>query len=367
MVLVTLCAFAPPHSPAQANESLSVSSTSVPTGLTAPSPFSPSTNSMQLFITPPSSDGGSGIEKIEFRAYPGAIATSIFTNVLANWESLNLAPGTTYSFTVRFRNSAGWSAESPQSMSISTLALPEASPTPGENQPTSEPSPSPILELKPLPLEITTSCLAASTPAVVTLRGERLDGVLSVSVAGLAIGISKVSSSSLDLAIPALNPGTYDITYVSAHGLVIQQSALRVCAVSTLSPVTTVSPTVSPSTSPTSSPSTSPETALVRDYLTVFYSADSSRLSASAREGLADLARQHLEMKSSYIVVEGFARSLANPSYARSLASRRAQVVISFLRSQGLDVIYRLETSINGGGSNAQNRKATISVTSRRK
>lgn len=321
---------------------------------------------MQLFITPPGSDGGSGIEEMEFRAYPGEITSNIFTNVLANWESLRLAPGTTYSFTVRFRNSAGWSAESPQSISISTLALPATSPTPGANQPTSEPSPSPILELKPLPLEIATGCLAASTPAVVTLHGERLDAVLSASVAGLVIGINKVSSNSMDLAIPALDPGTYDITYVSAHGLVIQQSALRVCAVSTLSPVATVSPTFSPSTSPTSSPGTSPEPVLVRDYLTVFFSADSSRLSALARGSLADLARQHLSMKSSYIVVEGFARSITNPRYAGSLASRRAQAVVSFLRAQGLDVIYRLETSINGGGSNAQNRKAAISITSRR-
>jgi outer membrane protein OmpA-like peptidoglycan-associated protein len=221
------------------------------------------------------------------------------------------------------------------------------------------------LEMKPLPLDITTSCLAAATPIVVTLRGERLDGVLSASVAGLAIGLSKVSSNSLDLAIPALNPGTYDITYVSAHGLVIQQSAIRVCAASTDSPVATVSPTVSPSTSPTSSPSTSPEPTLVRDDLTVFFAADSSRLSSSARDSLADLAQRHLKMRSSFVVVEGFARSATNPSYARSLAIRRAQAVISFLRSQGLSVFFRSETTINGGGSPAQNRKAAISITSR--
>ena len=365
VALMIFCVFAPMHSPAKANQSITVSSATTPTGLTAPSPFSPSTNSMQLFITAPTSDGGLGIEEMEFRAYPGAIATSIFTNVLANWESLNLNPGTTYSFTVRFRNAAGWSEESPRSVSISTLAVPAASPTPGANQPASEPNPTPVLELKPLPMQITPGCLTAGTTAVVTLQGERLDGVLSASVAGLAIGLSKVSANSIDLAIPALEPGTYDITYVSANGLVFQQSALRVCAASTISPVTTVSPTVSPSTSPTSSPSTSPEQALVREDLTVFFAADSSRLNATSRNSLANLAQQHIQMQSSFIVVDGFARSLTNPSYARSLATRRAQAVISFLRSQGLEVFFRLETTTNSVGSPAQNRKAVISITSR--
>lgn len=65
--------------------------------------------------------------------------------------------------------------------------------------------------------------------------------------------------------------------------------------------------------------------------------------------------------------MEGFAVSLSDPGYARSLASRRASAVVQFLRSLGINAFARLETSINLPGSAGQNRRAEVSITSRLK
>jgi outer membrane protein OmpA-like peptidoglycan-associated protein len=78
------------------------------------------------------------------------------------------------------------------------------------------------------------------------------------------------------------------------------------------------------------------------------------------------LAQKHLDMKSSYIVVEGFALSVNDRSYARSLANRRALATVRFLRSLGLNVFYKVAASAPSAGSSAQSRRVEVSVTSRR-
>jgi outer membrane protein OmpA-like peptidoglycan-associated protein len=345
---------------------------------------------MAMFVTPPSSNGGSNVEEWEFTAYPGAITTSMILvpNTLQNWEALGLRPGTTYSFTIRFRNAAGWSAESPRSISISTLAElnPPPAPAPSQPQPTIN-EPPPAVVRVPLPIRLLVECVPEGQQAAATLNGENLDSITSASVDGKTIGISNVTSGSLDLALPALSAGTYDISFNSIYGLVVHQSALRVCRSATVSPTisATVSPTISqtlsPSISPTTSSSTSPSnpprgnptsppeppaSKPIKDEAEVFFAANSAILSAAARRELAALAQKHLDMKSSYIVVEGFALSVNDPSYARSLANRRALATVRFLRSLGLNVFYKVAATAPSSGSSAQSRRVEVSVTSRR-
>lgn len=389
-LIVAIFATIIPLTTAPASANFSATSLSVPSGLTAPDPFAPSTNSMAMFVTPPSSNGGSNVEEWEFTAYPGAITSSMILvpNTLQNWEALGLRPGTTYSFTIRFRNAAGWSAESPRSISISTLAElnPPPAPAPSQPQPTIN-EPPPAVVRVPLPIRLLVECVPEGQQAAATLNGENLDSITSASVDGKTIGISNVTSGSLDLALPALSAGTYDISFNSIYGLVVHQSALRVCRSATVSPTisATVSPTISqtlsPSISPTTSSSTSPSnpprgnptsppeppaSKPIKDEAEVFFAANSAILSAAARRELAALAQKHMDMKSSYIVVEGFALSVNDPSYARSLANRRALATVRFLRSLGLNVFYKVAATAPSSGSSAQSRRVEVSVTSRR-
>ena len=390
-LIVAIFATIIPLTEAPASAGFSIASLSVPSGLTAPDPFAPSTNSMAMFVTPPSSNGGSNIEEWEFTAYPGAITSSMILvpNTLQNWEALGLRPGTTYSFTIRFRNAAGWSAESPRSISISTLAEPDPPPAPSPNQPqpaTNEPPPPAVVRV-PLPIRLLLECAPEGQQTTATLNGENLDSITSASVDGKSIGISNITSGSLDLALPALSAGTYDMSFSSIYGLVVHQSGLRVCRSATTSPTisATVSPTVSQtlsqSVSPSASSSTSPSnppggnptsppgtpaSKPIKDEAEVFFAANSAILSAAARRELAALAEKHMDMKSSYIVVEGFALSVNDPSYARSLANRRALATVRFLRSLGLNVFYKVAATAPNSGSSAQSRRVEVSVTSRR-
>jgi hypothetical protein len=329
-----------------------------------PQPFNPTTYSMSLFMTPPSSDGGSNIEEYQFTAYPGGITHNIFTNQLEEWWVPNLAPGTSYSFTVRARNAMGWSTESSRSVTMSTLALPTPPPP--------RPAPAPTIELVPIPSTLEIGCAISGQAFSAILRGQRLTGIASASVNGVALGISEASDDSVRLSFPALAAGRYNMVYGSNFGTVTHIGALRVCdpilRPRTSSPTisASISPSVSPSISNSVSPTTSVETMseLVRSDTNVFFAPDSSRLTAAARSALENLADSHLDARSGYFVVEGFSVRSANLGYARALAWRRAQVVADYLRSIGVRAFFRVTARVVDSADSGF-RRVEVSATSR--
>ncbi len=349
--------------PASASgSSAQVLTLSPPSQMAPPQPFNPTTYSMSLFMTPPSSDGGSNIEEYQFTAYPGGITHNIFTNQLEEWWVPNLAPGTAYSFTVRARNAMGWSTESSRSVTISTLALPAPPP----------PRPAPTIELVPIPSTLEIGCAISGQAFSAILRGQRLTGITSASVNGVALGISEASDDSVRLSFPALAAGRYNMVYGSNFGTVTHIGALRVCdpisRPRTSSPTisASISPSVSPSISNSVSPTTSVETVseLVRSDTNVFFAPDSSRLTAAARSALENLADSHLDARSGYFVVEGFSVRSANLGYARALAWRRAQVVADYLRSIGVRAFFRVTARVVDSADSGF-RRVEVSATSR--
>lgn len=349
--------------PASASgSSAQVLTLSPPSQMAPPQPFNPTTYSMSLFMTPPSSDGGSNIEEYQFTAYPGGITHNIFTNQLEEWWVPNLAPGTAYSFTVRARNAMGWSTESSRSVTISTLALPATPP----------PRPAPTIELVPIPSTLEIGCAISGQAFSAILRGQRLTGITSASVNGVALGISEASDDSVRLSFPALAAGRYNMVYGSNFGTVTHIGALRVCdpisRPRTSSPTisASISPSVSPSISNSVSPTTSGEAVseLVRSDTNVFFAPDSSRLTAAARSALENLADSHLDARSGFFVVEGFSVRSANLGYARALAWRRAQVVADYLRSIGVRAFFRVTARVVDSADSGF-RRVEVSATSR--
>lgn len=349
--------------PASASgSSAQVLTLSPPSQMAPPQPFNPTTFSMSLFMTPPSSDGGSNIEEYQFTAYPGGITHNIFTNQLEEWWVPNLAPGTAYSFTVRARNAMGWSTESSRSVTISTLALPAPPP----------PRPAPTIELVPIPSTLEIGCAISGQAFSAILRGQRLTGITSASVNGVALGISEASDDSVRLSFPALTAGSHNMVYGSNFGTVTHIGALRVCdpisRPRTSSPTisASISPSVSPSISNSVSPTTPVETTseLVRSDTNVFFAPDSSRLTAAARSALENLADSHLDARSGYFVVEGFSVRSANFGYARALAWRRAQVVADYLRSIGVRAFFRVTARVVDSADSGF-RRVEVSATSR--
>ncbi len=349
--------------PASASgSSAQVLTLSPPSQMAPPQPFNPTTYSMSLFMTPPSSDGGSNIEEYQFTAYPGGITHNIFTNQLEEWWVPNLAPGTAYSFTVRARNAMGWSTESSRSVTMSTLALPTPPPPP----------PAPPIELVPIPSTLEIGCAISGQAFSAILRGQRLTGITSASVNGVALGISEASDDSVRLSFPALAAGRYNMVYGSNFGTVTHIGALRVCdpisRPRTSSPTisASISPSVSPSISNSVSPTTSGEAVseLVRSDTNVFFAPDSSRLTAAARSALENLADSHLDARSGYFVVEGFSVRSANLGYARALAWRRAQVVADYLRSIGVRAFFRVTARVVDSADSGF-RRVEVSATSR--
>lgn len=349
--------------PASASgSSAQVLTLSPPSQMAPPQPFNPTTYSMSLFMTPPSSDGGSNIEEYQFTAYPGGITHNIFTNQLEEWWVPNLAPGTAYSFTVRARNAMGWSTESSRSVTMSTLALPTPPPPP----------PAPTIELVPIPSTLEIGCAISGQAFSAILRGQRLTGITSASVNGVALGISEASDDSVRLSFPALAAGRYNMVYGSNFGTVTHIGALRVCdpisRPRTSSPTisASISPSVSPSISNSVSPTTSVETMseLVRSDTNVFFAPDSSRLTAAARSALENLADSHLDARSGFFVVEGFSVRSANLGYARALAWRRAQVVADYLRSIGVRAFFRVTARVVDSADSGF-RRVEVSATSR--
>lgn len=351
--------------PASASgSSAQVLTLSPPSQMAPPQPFNPTTYSMSLYMTPPSSDGGSNIEEYQFTAYPGGITHNIFTNQLEEWWVPNLAPGTAYSFTVRARNAMGWSTESSRSVTISTLALP-APPPP-------RPAPAPTIELVPIPSTLEIGCAIAGQTFSAILRGQRLTGITSASVNGVGLGISEASDDSVRLSFPTLAAGRYNMVYGSNFGTVTHIGALRVC--DPISRPRTSSPTISASISPSVSlsisnsvsPTTSGEAVseLVRSDTNVFFAPDSSRLTAAARSALEDLADSHLDARSGFFVVEGFSVRSGNLGYARALAWRRAQVVADYLRSIGVRAFFRVTARVVDSADSGF-RRVEVSATSR--
>jgi outer membrane protein OmpA-like peptidoglycan-associated protein len=384
-VIVTLVALLAPLQPLPASSNQATPAT-VPSRMAAPQPFNPTTFSMSLFMTPPTSDGGSNIEEYQFTGYPGGITHNIFTNEIGEWWVPNLAPGTAYSFTVRARNATGWSLESSRSVTVSTLALPPPPPPP----------PAPTIELVPIPSTLAIRCAVAGQAFSTTLTGIRLTGITSASLNGRAIEITQANDSSLVLSFPALAAGSYDMVYGSRFGSVTHMGALRVCDAPgrprTTSPtiLPTTSPTLSATVSPTisvtvsatasptassssatftsnsSSPSSSPPatTETFKSDTSVFFAPDSARLTNAARSALADLASEHLRARSSFFVIEGYAAASSNTGFARVLAMRRAQAVAEYLRSIGVTAFFRITSQVGDSGS-SEFRRVDVFATSR--
>jgi OmpA-OmpF porin, OOP family len=373
-VTLSLLAGALPANPTYADLSpVQISTITVPSQMEPLQPFNPTTFSMSLFMTFPTSNGGSLIEEIQFIAYPGGITHSIFPNLaeLQEWWIPTLVSGTTYSFTVRARNAVGWSIESTRSISIATLGEPPAPRPSTPTQLVSQPAPQPPANPVPIPSSLDIKCANSQEPFTAILYGERLMGITTASVDGKSLVISDATDSSLKLSFPALAAGTYDMIYGSSYGSVTQIGALKVCD-APVRPKPTLSPTVSPTTSPTLSPTVSPTNSPVTQSVpikssgTVFFAADSARLTSAARATLRALADDHFDSRSSYFVVEGFAARSSSIAYARALAMRRAQAVVEYLRSIGIDGYFKIETYVSGTSSSSGQRRAEISATSRR-
>ena len=369
-VTLSLISTTLPGVPSMAESSpMQISTLTVPSQMDPPQPFNPTTFSMSLFMLAPTSNGGSTIEEFQFTAYPGGITHSIFTNTneLQEWWIPHLVSGTTYSFTVRARNAVGWSLESGRSMSIATLGEPPAPRPTTPTQPVSQPNPQPPVNLIPIPSALDLKCANSQEPFTAILSGERMTGITSASVDGKSLGISDATDSSLRLSFPALAAGTYDLVYGSAYGSVTQIGALKVCDVPG-KPKPTTSPTVSPTPSPTTSPTSSPATqsAPVKSSGAVYFAPDSTRLTTAAKSALKTLARDHAGARSSFVVVEGFAARSSSLAYSRALALRRAQAVIEYLRSIGIDAYFKIEIEVSGTSTSASQRRAEISATSRK-
>lgn len=95
---------------------------------------------------------------------------------------------------------------------------------------TTPPAPAPYVG--PIPVKLNVSCVP-STGGPATLSGERLAGITSASVNGKAVTVSSVTDTSVKLIFPALEPGLYDVNYVSNQGSLTHADSLRVCAVAT--------------------------------------------------------------------------------------------------------------------------------------
>ena len=89
--------------------------------------------------------------------------------------------------------------------------------------------PAPTPYTGPLPVKLDTVCVPSSGGNA-TLSGQRLSGITSATVDGKAVTVSGVTATSVKLAFPALQAGTYDVTYTSNSGTVTHQDSLRVCA-----------------------------------------------------------------------------------------------------------------------------------------
>ena len=93
--------------------------------------------------------------------------------------------------------------------------------------PPAPPAPAPYTG--PLPVKLDTVCVP-STGGNATLSGQRLSGITAATVDGKAVPVSDATATSVKLAFPALEAGTYDVTYTSPSGNVTHQDSLRVCA-----------------------------------------------------------------------------------------------------------------------------------------
>ena len=155
-----------------------------------------------------SSGGGSGTMASQPSSSATALNSNTFTRTgydFAGWldgAGNSYADGATYSFSTSTTMTAQW-----------TLA--------------STPAPAPYTG--PLPVKLDTVCVP-STGGNATLSGQRLSGITSATVDGKAITVSDATATSVKLAFPALEAGTYDVTYTSSSGNVTHQDSLRVCA-----------------------------------------------------------------------------------------------------------------------------------------
>ena len=89
--------------------------------------------------------------------------------------------------------------------------------------------PAPAPYTGPLPVKLDTVCVP-STGGNATLSGQRLSGITAATVDGKAVTVSDATATSVKLAFPALQAGTYDVAYTSNSGNVTHQDSLRVCA-----------------------------------------------------------------------------------------------------------------------------------------
>ena len=126
-------------------------------------------------------------------------------NTAADGSGTTYLDGVSYAFDADLTLYAQWTADTP--------------PAP--------PAPAPYTG--PLPVKLDTVCVP-STGGSATLSGQRLSGITAATVDGKAVTVSDATATSVKLAFPALEAGTYDVTYTSNSGNVTHQDSLRVCA-----------------------------------------------------------------------------------------------------------------------------------------
>ena len=80
----------------------------------------------------------------------------------------------------------------------------------------------------PLPVKLNPGLVPASRSTDVVLSGERLTGVSAAIVDGVTVTVRNVTATSLAFSLPALQPGTYSVKYLSTSGAVTHQDSLIV-------------------------------------------------------------------------------------------------------------------------------------------
>jgi uncharacterized repeat protein (TIGR02543 family) len=145
-------------------------------------------------------------------------------NTAADGTGTPYADGATFGFSSNTTLYAQWQA----------VAAP--APTPVEQ------SPRPYTG--PIPSGLSVACVPPDTSSVVELRGIRMNSLLAGVVQGKTVGVTVIDTERVQLQIPALEPGSYDVEYsTNGQGRLIHGNGIVVCARPV--PVPTVSEPIS--------------------------------------------------------------------------------------------------------------------------
>jgi hypothetical protein len=176
-------------------------------------------------ITAPTSGGAPASYLVT--ATPGGATCQVVVPA-TSCEITGLTNGTSYTFRSTATNASATSGLSPASNAVTPQAAVQAPAQASASTPV-QPQASSVYS-GPIPRGYSLPCLPEASATSVTLVGQRLQTITSASINGQTIVVSQQSPESVQLALPALGQGTYDIEYGSVHGRLIHQSAISVCA-----------------------------------------------------------------------------------------------------------------------------------------